>query len=261
MDRALSAAASGMDAQETRMAVIANNLANVSTSGFKRSRAEFQDVLYDNIRPAGTASLDGTQVPAGLQVGQGVRMSGTLRDYSVGDIKKTDQPLDVAIEGPGFFQVTQPNGTLQYTRDGSFKLDSQGRMVTSDGQLLYPPITVPRNASQVVVAPDGTVTARSNNAQSESHIGRITLATFTNPAGLEPLGHNLIGATLASGQPMIMQPGVDQVGALQQGFLEMSNVRAVDEMIDLINTQRAYEMGTKVIQAADQMLGSTAQLR
>ena len=261
MERALSAAASGMDAQETRMAVIANNLANVSTAGFKRSRAEFQDVLYDNLRPAGAASLDGTQVPAGTQIGQGVRVAGTMRNYSVGDIKKTDLPLDLAIEGSGFFQISQPNGTLQYTRDGSFKIDSQGRMVTTDGQLLYPPITVPRDSSVVTVNRDGTVTARQPNTLAETQLGKLTLANFTNPAGLEPLGHNMLGATQASGQPLLLQPGLDAVGGIQQGFLEMSNVKAVDEMIDLITTQRAYEMGTRVIQAADQMLGSTAQLR
>jgi flagellar basal-body rod protein FlgG len=261
MERALSAAASGMNAQELKMSVIAHNLANVATAGFKRSRAEFQDVLYDNLRPAGTASLDGTQVPAGLQVGQGVRAAGTMRNFSVGDLKRTDMPLDLGIAGGGFFQISQPNGSLLYTRDGSFKLDSSGRVVTTDGQPLYPPIVVPRDASQVMVADDGSVSVKLPNTVQESQIGRITLAQFINPAGLDPLGHNLLGATNASGQPMIYQPGQDGLGNIEQGFLEMSNVKAVDEMIELISTQRAYEMGTKVIQAADQMLASTSQLR
>ncbi|RYF09362.1 MAG: flagellar hook-basal body complex protein, partial [Deltaproteobacteria bacterium] len=157
MERALSAAASGMDAQELKMSVIANNLANVSTAGFKRSRAEFQDVLYDNLRPAGTTTLDGTQIPAGLQVGQGVRAAGTVRNFSVGDLKKTDMPYDMAIEGAGFFQISQPNGSILYTRDGSFKIDATGRMVNLDGQPLYPAVTIPSDAQQVMVGQDGTV--------------------------------------------------------------------------------------------------------
>ena len=261
MERALSAAASGMDAQELKMSVIANNLANVSTAGFKRSRAEFQDVLYDNLRPAGSATLDGTQVPAGLQVGQGVRAAGTVRNYSVGDLKKTDMPFDMAIEGAGFFQISQANGGVLYTRDGSFKTDAQGRLTTLDGQPLYPPVVIPRNAQRVMLGQDGTVTVQEPNKVQETEVGRITLAQFANPAGLDPLGHNLLGATAASGQPLIYQPGQDGLGAINQGYLEMSNVTAVDEMIELISTQRAYEMGTRVIQAADQMLGSTAQLR
>jgi flagellar basal-body rod protein FlgG len=184
-----------------------------------------------------------------------------MRNFSVGDLKRTDMPLDMSIAGAGFFQISQPNGSLLYTRDGSFKLDSTGRVVTTDGQPLYPPIVVPRDASQVMVSDDGSVSVKLPNTVQATQIGRITLAQFINPAGLDPLGHNLMGATNASGQPMVYQPGQDGLGNIEQGFLEMSNVKAVDEMIELISTQRAYEMGTKVIQAADQMLASTSQLR
>ena len=261
MDRALSAAASGMEAQELKMSVIANNLANVSTAGFKKSRAEFQDVLYDNLRPAGTPSLDGSQLPTGAQVGQGVRTAGTQRQFTMGDLKQTGNALDLAIEGPGFFQVMQPNGQIQYTRDGSFKLDSQGRITTSDGQQIAPNLVIPRDAVEIVVAADGLVSSIEPDRTQPVEVGRITLAQFANPAGLTPLGHNLFANSNASGDPLVIQPGQEGLGRVAQGFLEMSNVRAVDEMIELIATQRAYEMGTRVIQAADQMLGATANIR
>jgi flagellar basal-body rod protein FlgG len=261
MDRALSAAASGMEAEELKMSVIANNLANVNTNGFKKSRAEFQDVLYDNLRAAGAQTANGEQIPAGLQVGQGVRTAGTQRIFSMGDLRQTNHSFDVAIEGDGFFQVQQPNGEIAYTRDGAIKLDATGRMVTTDGQVIIPQITVPRDSTMLTIARDGTVSANLSDNGVPVELGNLTLVRFSNPAGLEPMGHNLYGMTAASGQPMINPPGTQGTGTLAQGFLEGSNVRAVDEMIDLITTQRAYEMGTKIIQAADQMLSSTSNIR
>lgn len=261
MDRALSAAASGMEAQELRMSLIANNLANVSTNGFKKSRAEFQDLLYDNLRPAGAPTATGEQVPAGMQVGQGVRTAGTLRLFTMGDLKQTNNSLDVAIEGDGFFQVQQANGDLAYTRDGALKMDATGRLVTKDGQPFSPQIIIPQDATEIVISRDGMVNVRQADKQNLVELGNITIARFTNPAGLEPLGHNLYAETPASGLPRINLAGQGGTGYLAQGFLEGSNVRAVDEMIDLISTQRAYEMGTRIIQAADQMMSSTTNIR
>ena len=262
MDRALSAAASGMEAQELRMGVIANNLSNVNTNGFKRSRIEFQDILYENLRPVTAPALDNNQVPAGLQIGQGVRTAGTLREFSEGAIRQTGRQLDVAIEGEGFLQVLQPNGQIGYTRDGALKTDARGRIVNTDGLPLEPNIVIPNGyMNQVSISADGIVSALPPGQTTPVNLGQLTLATFTNAAGLEPLGHNLYRATIASGDPLIYQPGQYGTGTLAQGFIEGSNVRAMDEMIDLITTQRAYEMGTRVIQAADQMLGSTSNLR
>ncbi len=263
MDRALSAAASGMEAEELKMSIIANNLANVNTTGFKKGRAEFQDVLYDNLRAAGAQTANGEQIPAGLQVGQGVRTAGTQRIFSMGDLRQTNHSFDVAIEGDGFFQVQQANGEIAYTRDGAIKLDATGRMVTTDGQVILPQITVPQNSTMLTIARDGTVSANmgDNGNGQPVELGNLTLVRFSNPAGLEPMGHNLYAVTNASGMPIINPPGTGGTGNLAQGFLEGSNVRAVDEMIELISTQRAYEMGTKIIQAADQMLSSTANIR
>lgn len=261
MDRTLSAAASGMEAQELKMSVIANNLANVNTTGFKKSRAEFQDVLYDNLRGAGTTTAYGEQIPVGIQIGQGVRTAGTQRNFSMGDLKQTNHAFDVAIEGDGFFQIQQSNGNIAYTRDGTLKQDNTGRLVNNDGQPLIPQIVVPPDSKELFIAADGTVSVKTADRQTPVELGRLSLVRFTNPAGLEPIGHNLFLQTLSSGDPIINQPGSNGTGTLAQGFLEGSNVRAVDEMIDLISTQRAYEMGTKVIQAADQMLGATSNIR
>ena len=261
MDRALSAAASGMEAEELKMSIIANNLANVNTTGFKKSRAEFQDVLYDNLRAAGAQTAAGEQIPAGLQVGQGVRTAGTQRLFTMGDLRQTGHSFDVAIEGDGFFQVQQSNGEIAYTRDGAFKLDATGRLVNTDGQPIIPQIIVPRDATQLTIGRDGTVSANLSGNGVPTEIGNLMLVRFSNMAGLEPMGHNLYAVTAASGQPIINPPGSQGTGNLAQGFLEGSNVRAVDEMIDLITTQRAYEMGTKILQAADQMLSSTSNIR
>jgi flagellar basal-body rod protein FlgG len=261
MDRALSAAASGMEAEELKMSLIANNLANVNTTGFKKSRAEFQDVLYDNLRAAGAQSATGEQVPTGLQVGQGVRTAGTQRIFSMGDLRQTNHAFDIAIEGDGFLQVQQANGEVAYTRDGALKLDASGRMVTADGQPFVPQIVVPRDATQLTIGRDGTISATLADQSRPVELGNLTLVRFSNPAGLEPMGHNLYGQTAASGEPMINAPGTGGTGSIAQGFLEGSNVRAVDEMIDLIATQRAYEMGTRIIQAADSMMSSTTNIR
>ena len=261
MDRSLSAAASGMEAQELKMAVIANNLANVSTNGFKRQRAEFQDQLYDELKAPGGLSGLGEQVPTGLQVGQGVRTAGTTRLFSIGDLKQTNYSYDVAIEGDGFFQIQQANGDIAYTRDGALKMDSQGRLVTTDGQPLLPQVVVPSDATEISVGRDGLVTARHADSMTNTDLGTITLVRFANAGGLEPMGHNLYAQTPASGPPIINVPGQGGTGRLAQGFIEGSNVRAIDEMIELIATQRAYEMGTRLIQAADQMMQSTANIR
>ena len=261
MERALSAAASGMNAQELNMSVIADNLANVSTAGFKKSRAEFQDLLYNILRPTGSQSLAGQEVPTGLQVGQGVRASGTLRQFDVGDFKQTNNTLDVAIEGNGFLQLSRADGQTVYTRDGSLKVDSQGRLVNTDGLLLEPQIIVPRDMVELNIGHDGTVSARSHGQVQSTQLGQIMLAQFINPAGLEPLGHNIYAATTVSGEPYVSTPATNGTGGLSQGFLEMSNVKAIEEMIALIATQRAYEMGSRVISAADQMLGTTSNLR
>lgn len=261
MDRSLSAAASGMEAQELKMAVIANNLANVSTNGYKKQRAEFQDQLYDELKAPGALSGLGEQVPTGLQVGQGVRTAGTTRLFNIGDLKQTNYSYDVAIEGDGFFQIQQANGDISYTRDGSFKTDAQGRMVTSDGQPVLPQIVIPPDATHLTIGRDGLVTARHADSMNNTELGTLTLVRFANSGGLEPMGHNLYAQTPASGPPIINVPGQGGTGRLAQGFLEGSNVRAIDEMIELIATQRAYEMGTRLIQAADQMLSSTANIR
>ena len=261
MLRTLSTAASGMQAQETRMDLIANNLANVNTTGFKSSRGEFQDLFYETVRAPGTTAADGTQVPTGMQLGQGVRAVGTARNFTPGDLKQTDNPLDVAIEGAGFFQIMQQNGQLAYTRDGAFKSDAQGRLVNSDGLLVEPAIVLPTNAVRVNIAADGSVSACEEGQTQAVDIGRLNLATFANPAGLAPLGQNLFATTPASGEPIVGAPGDQGIGKVSQGFLEMSNVSVVEQMIELIATQRAYETNSKVIQAADEMLRSTANLR
>jgi flagellar basal-body rod protein FlgG len=261
MMRALDAAASGMQAQELRTEVISHNLANVSTTGFKRERAEFQDLMYETMRQPGSMNSQGNQVPTGLQVGNGVRTVATLREFHDGSLKQTDNSLDLAIEGQGFFQIQLPSGETAYTRDGSFKLDSQGRVTNSDGLLLEPQITVPANTTSISVTQDGTVSAVVAGQTLPTEIGRITLASFVNPSGMNGIGRNLLLQTAASGEPVIQQPGYEATGTVSQGMLEMSNVQVVDEMVDLITTQRAYETNSKVIQAADEMLQTTANLR
>jgi len=255
-------AASGMQAQTTNIDVISNNLANVSTSGFKRSRADFQDLLYETVRPAGAAtSSAGTQVPTGIQVGHGTRTVAVHKSFQQGDYQRTDNDLDLAIEGEGLFQITQPNGETAYTRSGAFKIDGEGRIVTSDGYLLDPEMTVPDDTLGITVAGDGTVSVRQGQAGEINEIGNLTLVRFINPAGLNSLGKNLYQATQASGDPVTGTPGEEGMGSISQGFIEMSNVKVVDEMVNMISAQRAYEANSKTIKTADDMLAIANQLK
>lgn len=262
MIRSMWSAASGMQAQTTNIDVISNNLANVSTSGFKRSRADFQDLLYETIRPAGAASsADGTQVPSGIQVGHGVRTVAVQKSFQQGDFQRTDNQLDMAIEGDGFFQILMPNGETGYTRAGTFKLDSEGRVVTSDGYLLTPELTVPDQTTSVHIAGDGTVTVKQAGSVESTEIGTIELARFINPAGLSSIGKNLYEVTEASGDAVTGTPGEDGLGPISQGFVELSNVKVVDEMVNMIAAQRAYEVNSKTIRTADEMLQMANNIR
>ncbi|MEW6045868.1 MAG: flagellar basal-body rod protein FlgG [Bacillota bacterium] len=261
MMRSLWTSASGMSGQQFTVDTIANNLANVNTAGFKKSRVDFQDLLYQTLRFAGTPVTAGAQIPTGIQVGHGVRPVATVKIFSQGTFRETDNPLDLVIEGDGFFQILLPDGTVAYTRDGAFKKDSEGRIVTSDGFVLEPEIIVPQDAVEVSVGSDGTVSAVLLGDSQPITIGTIELARFVNPAGLRSYGRNLFLATAASGQPIVGQPGMDGFGSIAQGFLEMSNVQVVEEMVNLILAQRAYDANSKAIQASDDMLNTANNLR
>ena len=254
MIRSLWTSATGMQAQALNLDVISNNLANVNTAGFKKSRAEFQDLLYETIKPAGTPSSQNTEVPTGIQLGHGTRPSTVLKIFSQGNMENTQNELDLAIEGDGFFQITLPNGETAYTRDGAFKLDSEGRIVNSDGFAMEPEISIPTDALSISVGLDGTVSVLQAGESIPSEIGTIELARFVNPAGLISMGKNLFITSEASGDEMTGTAGEDGLGTLAQGFLEMSNVSVVDEMVNMITAQRAYESNSKAIQAADDML-------
>jgi flagellar basal-body rod protein FlgG len=257
MIRALYTAATGMQAQELAIDVIAHNLANVNTTGFKKSRADFQDLLYQTLIAPGAPSTTSTNSPTGIQVGLGVRPAAVQRVNLQGDYNQTGNPLDVAIEGNGFFQITMPDGTTTYSRAGSFKLDAQARIVTSEGFALEPSITIPDGAIDVTIGQDGTVSALLPNQTQATELGQIQTVRFTNPAGLRALGKNLLQETETSGTPQIGVPGEDNRGTLLQGFLENSNVSVVEELIALIAGQRAYEVTSKAIQTADEMLKVT----
>ena len=250
----------GMEAQQTQLDVISHNLANVSTTGFKRSNAVLEDLMYQNLRQVGANSSEQSQLPTGLQLGLGVRTVATSRSFTQGSMQQTSNQLDVAIKGNGFFQVTQPDGTIGYTRDGSFQVDSQGRLVTSSGLPVANGITVPPSATNVSIAADGTVSATLPNSATPQNIGSLALANFVNPAGLEPRGDNLYVETAASGQPNGGTAGTNGLGTVMQGFLETSNVNVVQELVSMIQTQRAYEMNSKAIQTSDQMLQKLGQL-
>src|ERR1051326_4428372 len=253
MIRALFSAASGMSAQQTNVDNIAHNLANASTVGFKSRRAQFQDLLYQSVIQPGTASGQQTVVPTGLQLGLGTRPSSNEIVFSQGNFAQTDNPLDLVIQGRGFFQVRRPSGELAYTRSGSFHLDRDGNMVTSDGAPLEPQITIPADAQQITIAQDGTVSYTQPNQTAAQQAGQIQLANFPNPAGLNSLGGNLYSHTDASGDPIVGNPGGQEgMGAVLQGYLEQSNVSVVEEFINLIVAQRGYEASSKVVQAADQ---------
>lgn len=261
MMRSLWTAASGMVGQQFNIDTIANNLANVNTTGFKKSRVDFQDLLYQTVRYAGTPLTAGAQIPTGIQLGHGVRSVATQKMFSQGTFRQTDNPLDLVIEGDGFFQVLLPDGTVAYTRDGAFKKDGQGRLVTSDGFTLEPEILIPDEAVSINIGSDGTVSILRSGADQPETIGQIELARFVNPAGLKSVGHNLLTATAASGDPILGTPGLEGLGALAQGYLEMSNVQVVEEMVNMIVAQRAYETNSRAIQASDDMLQTANNLR
>jgi flagellar basal-body rod protein FlgG len=252
--RSLWTAASGMQAQALNIDVISNNLANVNTSGFKRSRADFQDLLYQNLRIAGAASSSGTEIPTSNQIGLGTKVAAVAKNFSQGDYKQTGNELDLAIDGKGFFQITTPEGEIAYSRAGSFKLDGDGNVVNSDGYLLEPQITIPTNAIQLTVGPDGTVTVMNAGELTPSEVGKIETARFANPAGLNATGKNLFMESETSGSPTTGTPGEDGLGTITQGYLEMSNVNIVEEMVYMIMAQRAYEINGKAIQTSDEML-------
>jgi flagellar basal-body rod protein FlgG len=261
MIRALSTAATGMEGQQTKIDVIANNLANVNTAGFRKSRAEFADLLYETVTTPGTEAAQGRQIPTGIQIGHGSRLISTARSATPGQMKQTGNQLDLAINGQGFFQVSLPDGRIGYTRAGSFKTDANGRVTTADGNLLEPAISVPADATQVTIGKDGTVTAVLAGQTQPTSVGRIQISNFSNQAGLQAAGGNLFFETAASGPARNGNPGTGEFGYLTQGFLEMSNVKVVEEMIELITGQRAYEANSRVIKAADDMLRSTANLK
>jgi flagellar basal-body rod protein FlgG len=254
MNKALWVAKTGLEAQQTRMSVVSNNLANVNTTGFKRDRAAFEDLLYQNIRQTGAQSSQDTLLPSGLQLGTGVRTVATEKIHTLGNIVQTDNSLDMAIQGRGFFQILMPDGTLGYTRDGSFKLDETGQLVTSSGSVLQPAITVPGNSTSITIGSDGVVSATTPGNPAPTQLGSIQLADFINPTGLQPIGQNLFVETAASGSPTTGTPGLNGIGTVVQGSLETSNVNVVEELVNMIETQRAYEMNSKAIQTTDHML-------
>jgi flagellar basal-body rod protein FlgG len=251
---ALWIAKTGLDAQQSRMAVTANNVANVSTTGFKRDRMVFEDLIYQNVRQAGASSSEDTELPSGLYTGTGVRPVATQKLHTQGNIVQTKNAYDMAIQGRGFFQIQHPDGSLVYTRDGEFSLDADGQLVTANGYLLDPAITVPQDALNITVGSDGVVTAMLAGSSTPTQLGQITVAQFVNPTGLEPVGDNLYRETAASGAPQLDVPGQNGAGSLVQGSLESSNVNVVEELVNMIETQRAYEMNSKAISTTDDML-------
>lgn len=261
MIRSLYTAATGMQAQQLNMDVTANNLANVNTTGFKKSRVDFQDLLYQTLRSAGANQAQGVQVPTGIQVGLGTRPAAVQKIFGQGDFQKTDGKLDMVIEGDGFFQVMMPSGDLAYTRDGSFKVDGQGKIVTSDGYALQPEISLPAEATDISIGEDGTVSVNMPGQNEPQELGQIQLVKFLNPAGLMSQGRNLFTTTAASGEPVTGTAGQDGLGTIAQGFIEMSNVKVVEEMVNMIVAQRAYEVNSKSIQSADEMLTIANNLR
>ena len=259
MMKALWVGKTGLEAQDIALSTISNNMANASTTGFKKERAVFEDLIYQIQRQPGAQSSQNTQLPSGLQLGTGVRTVGTQKVFMQGDLNTTEQPLDMAINGRGFFQVMLPDGNISYTRDSTFHIDADGNMVTANGYLVEPNIVIPDQAKTITVGTDGIVTAVSAGDNDPVEIGNIEVVDFVNPAGLQALGNNLFLATAASGQAAAGVPSLDGFGAIIQGALENSNVTIVEEMVDMISTQRAYEMNSKVVSTADQMLGFITQ--
>ena len=259
MNQSLWISKTGLDAQQTKMSTISNNLANVGTTGFKRGRAIFEDLLYQNVRQVGAQSSQDTVLPSGLQVGTGTRVVATERLFTQGNLTKTDNALDIAIQGRGFFEILMPDGTQGYTRDGSFHINDQGLVVPSAGYQLQPPITVPADAMSITVAGDGTVSVQQPGTPAATQIGTVQLNDFINPAGLQARGENLFMESGASGAPQPGNPGLNGLGTLAQGYVESSNVNVVEELVNMIETQRAYEMNSKAISTADQMLQYVSQ--
>jgi flagellar basal-body rod protein FlgG len=260
MIRSLWISKTGMEAQQLQLDTISHNLANVATNGFKRGQVVFEDLIYQNLRQAGAASGEQTTLPTGLQVGLGVQPVATARLFTQGNLQQTGNNLDIAIKGNGFFQIDRPDGTTAYTRDGAFRVNADGQLVTNNGDTVQPGITIPGNATSVTIASDGTVTATVPGSAQPQRLGQLQLASFVNPAGLDPLGGNLFAETDASGAPNVGTPTEDGLGALQQGFVETSNVNVVEELVTMIQTQRAYELNSKAVQTADQMLQRLGQL-
>ncbi|MBI4246970.1 MAG: flagellar basal-body rod protein FlgG [Candidatus Rokubacteria bacterium] len=254
MIRALFTAATGMQAQQLNLDTIANNLANVNTSGFKRNRVDFQDLLYQTLRPAGTRVAAGVEVPTGIQLGHGTRPVATQKIWSQGNFQQTENPLDLVIEGDGFFQLNRPDGSIAYTRAGAFKRDSRGQIVNSDGYVLQPAVTLPEDTTSISIGSDGTLSVVSATSTTPQQLGQVELARFVNAAGLNAIGKNLFLPTAASGQAQTGTPGDQGFGTLNQGFLEMSNVSVVEEMVQMIAAQRAFEVNSKAIKSADEML-------
>ncbi len=260
MMRSLWISKTGMEAQQMQLDHISNNLANTATNGYKRGHAVFEDLMYQNLRQAGAASSEQTQLPTGLQVGLGTRAVATSRNFSQGNLLQSQNPLDVAVRGNGFFQIQLPDGTTGYTRDGSFQLSATGQLVTNTGYTVQPGITVPAQAQSVTIGNDGTVSVVLPGQALPQTVGQIQIASFINPAGLEPKGQNLYAETASSGTPNAGAPGQNGLGSVQQGFVETSNVNVVEELVQMIQTQRAYELNSKAIQTSDQMLQKLAQL-
>jgi flagellar basal-body rod protein FlgG len=260
MFRSLNVAATGMAAQQTRLEGISHNIANSNTVGFKKQRVEFQDLLYQIVKLPGAATGETTEAPLGVQLGSGVRVVGTVNIHEQGTFINTDNPLDIAVEGPGFLTVTREDGSLAYTRAGNLKADSTGRIVTNDGLPLEPPISIPEGATNITIASNGKVTVTIPGEDDPVEVGQITTATFVNPSGLMNLGHNMLERTQASGDPIFADPGTDGHGTIMQGSLEQSNVDMVEEMVNLISAQRSYEINSRVISSADEMLRSATEM-
>ncbi|MEY4564420.1 MAG: flagellar basal-body rod protein FlgG [Pseudomonadota bacterium] len=260
MMRSLWISKTGMEAQQTQLDTISHNLANVSTNGYKKSHAVFEDLMYQNLRQAGANSTEQTTLPTGLQAGLGVRAVATSRSFTQGNLQQSGNNLDVAVRGNGFFEIQMPDGTTGYTRDGSFQVSSQGQLVTNNGYTLQPGITIPATAQSITIGQDGTVSVVVPGQAQPQTVGQLQLTNFINPAGLDPKGQNIYTETAASGAPTTGTPGQNGLGALQQGFVETSNVNVVEELVGMIQTQRAYELNSKAIQTSDQMLARLAQL-
>lgn len=260
MMRSLWISKTGMEAQQTQLDTISNNLANASTNGYKRSHAVFEDLIYQNLRQAGSNATDQATLPTGLQLGLGTRAVATSRSFNQGNLQQSNNPLDLAISGQGFFQLQMPDGTTGYTRDGSFQVDANGQLVTNNGHLVQPGITLPANATSITVGNDGTVSATLPGQTAPQVVGRLQTANFINPPGLDPRGQNIYSETAASGTPNVGTAGQNGLGIIQQGFVETSNVNVVEELVGMIQTQRAYELNSKAIKTSDEMLARLTQL-